>query len=77
MLYFLTQISCNLCIPSGSEFNISTTTKKTDVQSDETSDDMSDVNCTTVDDNQKVIGFLTEWIAAYKFITGILKCITF
>ncbi|XP_054715684.1 protein eva-1 homolog C-like [Uloborus diversus] len=50
------------------DFNI-TTTKKADVQSDETSDDISDVNCTVVDDNQKVIGFITEWIAAYKFIT--------
>ncbi|XP_035227155.1 protein eva-1 homolog C-like [Stegodyphus dumicola] len=46
-----------------------TTTKKVDVQSDETSDDLVDANCTTVDDNQKVIGFITEWIAAYKFIT--------
>lgn len=46
-----------------------TTTKKAEVQSDETSDNASEENCTTVDDNQKVIGFLTEWIAAYKFIT--------
>ncbi|XP_055949936.1 protein eva-1-like [Argiope bruennichi] len=46
-----------------------TTTKKVDVQSDETSDDSIDVNCTIVDDNQKVIGFISEWISAYKFIT--------
>ncbi|GFQ81888.1 protein eva-1 [Trichonephila clavata] len=51
------------------EITVATTTKKVDVQSDETSDDSTDVNCTVVDDNQKVIGFISEWIAAYKFIT--------
>ncbi|XP_015922341.1 protein eva-1 homolog C [Parasteatoda tepidariorum] len=52
-----------------SDLTIVTTTKKADVQSDETSDDLTDVNCTVADDNQKVVGFLSEWIAAYKFIT--------
>ncbi|XP_067118715.1 protein eva-1-like isoform X1 [Centruroides vittatus] len=44
------------------------TTQKTDIQSDENiEEEFPDVNCTVVDD-QKVIGFLTEWISAYNFI---------
>lgn len=52
------------------DLTVVTTTKKVDVQSDETNDETSDVNCTVADDNQKVVGFISEWIAAYKFITG-------
>ncbi|KAG8177248.1 hypothetical protein JTE90_010165 [Oedothorax gibbosus] len=51
------------------DFNVVTTTKKVDVQSDETNDEIPDVNCTVAEDNQKVVGFISEWIAAYKFIT--------
>lgn len=43
-------------------------TYKPDVQSDEYTTEELTENCTTVERNHRVIGFLTEWISAYTFV---------
>ncbi|XP_064488781.1 protein eva-1 homolog C-like isoform X2 [Ornithodoros turicata] len=44
-------------------------TKKLEVQSDEnTEEDLKHVNCTLSSADHRAVGFLTEWVAAYKFI---------
>lgn len=44
------------------------TNKKTDVQSDANVEDDKHVNCTMGTDGHRAVGFVTEWVAAYKFI---------
>ncbi|XP_035214895.1 protein eva-1-like, partial [Stegodyphus dumicola] len=44
------------------------TTVKTDMQSDENSGEEGDASSTNLDGDQKVIGFLSEWVSAYNFI---------
>ncbi|XP_076372792.1 protein eva-1-like isoform X2 [Tachypleus tridentatus] len=52
-------------------------TPKTDMQSDENMEGM-DINCTVIEGDKKVVGFLTEWFAAYKFISeNKEKCILY
>ncbi|CAL1294257.1 unnamed protein product [Larinioides sclopetarius] len=48
--------------------DVQQTTVKTDMQSDENSGEEGDANSTTLEGDQKVIGFLTEWVSAYNFI---------
>ncbi|KAL3222533.1 hypothetical protein MRX96_004988 [Rhipicephalus microplus] len=42
--------------------------KKNDVQSDRTAEDEKHVNCTLGGNGHRAVGFVTEWVAAYKFI---------
>ncbi|KAL1436672.1 hypothetical protein MTO96_049566 [Rhipicephalus appendiculatus] len=42
--------------------------KKNDVQSDRTAEDDKHVNCTLGGNGHRAVGFVTEWVAAYKFI---------
>ncbi|XP_049528345.1 protein eva-1 isoform X1 [Dermacentor silvarum] len=44
------------------------TNKKSDVQSDRTAEDEKHVNCTLGGNGHRAVGFVTEWVAAYKFI---------
>ncbi|GIX72302.1 uncharacterized protein CEXT_744511 [Caerostris extrusa] len=53
---------------SFAESGLPQTTVKTDMQSDENSGEEGDANSTTLEGDQKVIGFLTEWVSAYNFI---------
>ncbi|XP_054706648.1 protein eva-1-like [Uloborus diversus] len=50
------------------KFEVHQTTVKTDMQSDENSGEEGDVSNTNLEGDQKVIGFLTEWVSAYNFI---------
>lgn len=47
---------------------IPSSTKKTDIHGDESSDDDKHINCTINGKGHRAVGFLTEWVAAYKFI---------
>ncbi|EEC15033.1 conserved hypothetical protein [Ixodes scapularis] len=47
---------------------IPSSTKKTDIHGDENSDDDKHINCTINGKGHRAVGFLTEWVAAYKFI---------
>ena len=51
--------------------DIQQTTVKTDMQSDENSGEEGDARANLGGD-QKVIGFLTEWVSAYNFIKGMV-----
>ncbi|XP_022239431.1 protein eva-1 homolog C-like isoform X2 [Limulus polyphemus] len=42
--------------------------RQPEVQSDETIDWEDASNCTVIEGDQKVVGFLTEWIAAYRYL---------
>lgn len=44
------------------------TTVKTDMQSDENSGEDGDANTTALEGDQKVVGFLSEWVSAYNYI---------
>ncbi|KAH9381043.1 hypothetical protein HPB48_008257 [Haemaphysalis longicornis] len=46
------------------------TNKKTDVQRDANVEDDKHVNCTMGANGHRAVGFVTEWVAAYKFIRG-------
>lgn len=56
---------------------IPSSTKKTDIHGDENSDDDKHINCTINGKGHRAVGFLTEWVAAYKFIKGVSsgKCL--
>lgn len=78
ILLFTFVFTCNIIIytfrfseESVTKMDIQQTTVKTDMQSDENSGEEGDARANLGGD-QKVIGFLTEWVSAYNFIKGMV-----